>query len=181
MTQWRWGQSEGGIIQMAYIVEDMKAAMPVFTRDLGIGPWFVIEHFPFRRLSYRGVPSECDLSLCLGISGNMMYELIQQNDDRPSVYQEVRQSRGWGFHHYAVGARPDRYDALIDHHLDHGAALALDAEVGVGGRAAYVDTGPSLHGMIELIEVTPEVEDLFDMIHQAGRDWDGRDPVRLLG
>ncbi len=181
MTHWRWGQSHGGIIQMAYIVEDIRAAMPVFTRDLGIGPWFVIEHFPFNRLSYRGAPATCDLSLCLGVSGNMMYELIQQNDDAPSVYREVRERRGWGFHHYAMGATPDRYDELLARHVAQGAEIALDAEVGVGGRAAYVDTGADLHGMIELIEVTPGVEDLFDGIHQAGKNWDGSDPVRMLG
>jgi hypothetical protein len=181
MTHWRWGQSQGGIIQMAYIVEDINAAMPLFTRDLGIGPWFVIEHFPFSRLAYRGVETDWDLTLCLGVSGGMMYELIQQNDDRPSVYSEVRDARGWGFHHYAMGARPDHYDALLARHVAQGADIALDCEVGVGGRAAYVDTAASLHGMIELIEVTPDVETLFDGIHQAGLDWDGCDPVRSLG
>lgn len=181
MTHWRWGQSEAGIIQIAYIVEDLRASIPVFTRDLGIGPWFVIEHFPFRRLSYRGVETSCDLSLCLGVSGGMMYELIEQHDGNASVYTETRDARGWGFHHYAVAARPDGYDALLQGHLDRGAALALDAEVGVGGRAAYVDTGANLFGMIELIEMTPDVEDLFDMIHQAAKDWDGSDPIRVLG
>lgn len=181
MTHWRWGQSESGIIQMAYIVPDIRAAMPVFTRDLGIGPWFVIEHFPFSRLAYRGKETDWDLTLCLGVSGGMMYELIQQNDGNPSVYSEVRDARGWGFHHYAMGARPEGYDALLASHVTQGAEIALDCEVGVGGRAAYVDTAKSLHGMIELIEVTPDVETLFGGIHQAGQNWDGRDPVRVVG
>ncbi|MDR6832436.1 MULTISPECIES: VOC family protein [unclassified Sphingopyxis] len=181
MTDWSWGQSTNAIIQMAYIVEDIHASMPVFTRDLGIGPWFVIEHFPFRRLSYRGVETTCDLSLCLGVSGGMMYELIQQNDDQPSAYSELYHRSGWGFHHYAVAARADGYDALVQRHVGQGAELVLDAEVGVGGRAAYVDTTPALMGMIELIEMTPEVEQMFHMIHQAAQNWDGSDPIRTLG
>ncbi|WP_421729609.1 VOC family protein [Brevundimonas sp.] len=181
MKNWSWGQSRSGIIQMAYIVEDIRTAMPAFTRDLGVGPWFVIEHFPFDRLSYRGAPSNIDITLCLGASGGMMYELIQQNDDNPSVYQEVRDARGWGFHHYAVGVEPSGYDALLKDHVARGAEIVLDAQVGVGARAAYVDTRAELHGMIEVIEMTSGVEELFGGIHAASLNWDGSDPIRTLG
>lgn len=181
MKNWNWGQSRNGIIQMAYIVEDIHAAMPAFTRDLGIGPWFVIEHFPFDRLSYRGTPSTIDITLCLGVSGGMMYELIQQNCSSPSVYQEVRDARGWGFHHYAVGVDPEGYDDLLKDHVGRGADVVLDAHVGVGARAAYVDTRSELHGMIEVIEMVPAVEELFSGIHAASVNWDGSDPIRTLG
>ena len=43
----------------------------------------------------------------------------------------------------------------------------MDALVGVGGRAAYVDTFNDLGGYIEIIEMLPVVESLFNMVYQA--------------
>ena len=36
-----------GIVQVAFVVEDIKAAMPFYSRQFGIGPWFLFEHFEF--------------------------------------------------------------------------------------------------------------------------------------
>nr|WP_298721199.1 VOC family protein [uncultured Steroidobacter sp.] len=170
-----------GIIQMAYVVEDIGAAMPRFTQALGIGPWFYFETFPFERLEYRGRPSQANLSLCLGMSGGMMYELIQQRDDQPSVYNEVIRERGWGFHHYAIGVAPADYQRTVADYVARGYDKVLDATVSIGAQAAYVDARRDLHGMIEIIEMTAPVHELFTMIRSAGAGWDGRDPIRRLG
>ncbi len=180
MPLWNFGQPLDGIIQVAFIVEDIRKAMPVYAERFNIGPWFLIEHFEFEWVKYRGKPTDIDISLCLGNSGSMMFELIQQHDDSPSVYQETRDKRGWGFHHLATATTPERYDAVQTEHLSRGASLALDACVKVGGRASYMDYGDLLPGMIELIEVTPAVEGLFTMIRTANLGWDGTDPLRVL-
>lgn len=170
-----------GVIQMAYFVENIEAAMPRFTQALGIGPWFYFETFPFERLEYRGMPSQANLSLCLGMSGGMMYELIQQRDEQPSVYKEVQRERGWGFHHYAIGVTPVDYQRTVAEYVARGYDKVLDAKVAIGAQAAYVDARRDLQGMIEIIEMTPPVHDLFTMIRSAGECWDGRDPIRRLG
>lgn len=173
--------SPAGVIQMAYVVENIEEAMPRFTQALGIGPWFYFETFGFERLEYRGVPSQAKLSLCLGMSGGMMYELIQQRDELPSVYREVQRERGWGFHHYAVGVAPADYQRTVADYVARGYDKVLDAQVAVGAQAAYVDSRRDLQGMIEIIEMTPPVHELFGMIRTAGAGWDGRDPIRRLG
>lgn len=170
-----------GVIQMAYVVEDIAAAMPRFTQALGIGPWFYFETFPFERLEYRGMPSQANLSLCLGMSGGMVYELIQQRDDQPSVYKEVQRERGWGFHHYAIGVTPAAYQRTVADYVACGYDKVLDARVSIGAQAAYVDARRDLQGMIEIIEMTAPVHELFTMIRSAGERWDGRDPIRRLG
>ena len=38
-----------------------------------------------------------------------------------------------------------------------------------------------LGGMMEVMEKTPEVEGLFEVIRAASVDWDGSDPIRSLG
>ena len=178
MSMWNWGQPTNGIIQIAYIVEDIQAAMKTFGTRLNLGPWFLFEHFEFQWLKYRGTPCELDVTLALTNSGHMTIELIQQNDVRPSVYQEIRERRGFGFHHWAVGANPADYDRVLAHYEKQGYAIALEAAVAVGARAAYVDTSADLGGMIEIIEVTPAVERLFTHVHQVSVGWDGSEPVR---
>lgn len=180
MVDWTVERARTGVIQLAYTVADIHAAMPLFSARLGIGPWFLFEHFRFNCLAYRGRPSDIDISLCLGFSGDTMYELIQQHDDGPSPYGETVARRGHGFHHWGVAAMPDRYDGLLAGYLAQGYGLALEGEVAIGARAAYVDAQPDLPGFIEIIEVTPPVDALFSMIHRASIGWDGSDPVRNL-
>lgn len=175
-----WGQPLDGIIQIAFIVDDIEAAMPVYAERLKIGPWFLFEHFGFQWLKYRGQEATMDITLALGYSGGMMFELIQQNCDNPSVYKDQFAKKGWGFHHWAVSCLPDQYDARLKHYQSQGYVAALEGAVDVGARAAYMDTTDDLGGMIELIEMTPEVEGLFTMIHQAADGDDGSDPIRRM-
>lgn len=180
MPLWNWGQPINGIIQTAYTTPNIEDSMADWTSRLNIGPWFLFEHFQFQWIKYRGQPCELDVTVALATSGGMMFELIQQNDAKPSVYREVQQARGHGFHHWAVAARPEEYDSVVADYVKGGSALALEAAVAIGARAAYVDTLQTLGGMIEVIEVTPAVEGLFTMIQQASVGWDGTAPVRVL-
>ena len=181
MPQWNFGQPLDGVIQVAQTCEDIHESMARLTRELGIGPWFLIEHFPFKSLRVRGEPASLDLTLAIGCSGHMQFELIQQNDDRPSVYREVAARRGHGFHHWAIAAEPAHYDEVIARYRSRGYELAMDAVVGIGGKAAYLDTFSALGGFIEVIEITPGIESLFNRIYQASVGWDGSDPVRQPG
>lgn len=180
MPLWNWGQPTDGIIQVAYITDDIGRDMERFTRELRVGPWYVFEHFAFERLQYRGQDSPLDITLALGNSGHMQFELIEQHCANPSAYTETRDKRGFGFHHWGVAVTPDSYDARLADYNARGFATVLDGAVKVGGRATYVDSLAALGGMIEMIEVTPAVEQLFTLIAQASTGWDGADPVRRL-
>lgn len=180
MPVWNWGQPLNGIMQVAYIVEDIHAAMPIYQKRLNLGPWFLFEHFPFQWLKYRGRDTQLDVTLAMANSGHMTFELIQQNDDSPSAYREIVEKRGYGFHHLAIAAQPSEYDATVARYRSQGYDLVFEAAVGIGARAAYVDTNADLGGMLEIIEVTPPVEWLFTHMQQASVGWDGSDPVRVL-
>lgn len=181
MPMWNWGQPLDGIMQVAYVVPDIHAAMRTYQNRLNLGPWFLIEHFPFQWLKYRGRSTSLDLTIALANSGSMCFELIQQNDSTPSAYIEIIAKRGYGFHHLAVAAAPAEYDARLAGYLEQRYDLVFEAAVGVGGRVAYVDTTADLGGMTELIEVTPGVEWLFTHVQQASVGWDRRtQPVRTL-
>ena len=175
-----FGQPLGAIMQVAYVVEDIEKAMAHWTEKLGVGPFFLFEHFALDDYRYRGQPSDLDITIALGFSGSMCFELIVQNSKSPSVYSEVVDKRGYGFHHWAVSTAD--FDGDLAKYTAAGSAEVLYGMVPdpVNARAAYVDTMDELGGMIELIETTPAVEGLFSAVKEPSVNWDGKDSVRIM-
>jgi len=175
-----FGQPPGAIMQVAYVVEDIEKAMKHWTEKLGVGPFFLFEHFELEDYRYRGKPGDLDITLALGFSGSMCFELIVQHSKSPSVYTDVVESRGYGFHHWAVSTT--RFDEDLARYAASGNDEVLYGRVAaVNARAAYVDTMAELGAMIELIEINPAVEGFFSVVKEPSIDWNGKDPVRVLG
>ena len=171
-----FGQPDNGIIQMAYVVPDLRAAMMQWTRSLHAGPWFVLEHVTFDSPQYRGQPSQAAITLAMGFAGHMNIELIQTEDDAPSVYREMIERRGYGFHHWGVATWD--FDAAVARYQSEGHALAFLASVPTGGRVGYMDTTAVLPGYTEVIELGGAFAEVFGRFYRASLDWDGNDPVR---
>jgi hypothetical protein len=176
MATFNFGQPEDSIIQTAYVVPNLRAAIDHWVAKLTVGPWFLAEHFEGLDPRYRREPSHIDVSIAMAYSGAMCIELIEQHDERPSVFREVILKRGYGFHHWGVGTR--RFEHLSAKHSALGHHEVFTDQVPGGGRIAYRDTTSSMPGMIEIIEVSPFIETLFSRFHGASAVWDGTDPLR---
>ena len=163
-----------GLMQISFIVPDLQQAIREYTDRLGIGPWFLSEHFNPEVNLYRGEPSDADVSIAMTFSGPMNFELIQQHDDKPSVYRETFLKKGYGFHHWALAS----YDieADIAAYQSRGDEIVLDIIIN-GGRVVYADTSTYLDGMTELIEITENVRSGFGDMYRIARDWDGQDLI----
>jgi catechol 2,3-dioxygenase-like lactoylglutathione lyase family enzyme len=179
MTMLGFGQKVGQIIQMAYVVEDMEAAIDWWIRDAHTGPWFLLENFLGADHVYRGEKSRADVRIAMAFAGHMQIELIQPRDEHPSVYRETVQARGYGFHH--VGIASADVDAEIAAYEARGYTLAFRAGVPTGGSVAYLDGGPAHPGFVELIPATPGLDAGFTAFWQASVDWDGKAPIRPFG
>ena len=171
-----FGQPDDGIIQMAYVVEDIHRAMHEWATRLKVGPWFLIDHFTGVEPIYRGQPSQADVALAMSFAGHMNVELIQVNNRAPSVYQEGIDRRGYGFHHFGIAS--GNFDKDVERYRGGGSELAFSLKVPSGGRVAYMDTTASLPGMVELIELGSAFEPTFNRFYRASIGWDGQDPVR---
>ena len=178
MTLLNFGQPQGGIIQIAYVVPDVRKAMDEYITKLRVGPWFLFSPFKPVTQTYRGQPTSLSTSLGMAFSGHIQFELIEQHNDVPSVYMETVKKRGYGFHHWGVSA-PD-FDKSLAEMKAKGYELAFYAEPDQGIRVAYMDTTEDMPGFVELIETGPATEALFTMMHHASVGWDGTDPIRLL-
>jgi hypothetical protein len=176
VTTLDFGQPAGGIIQTAYVVDDVGAAIERWIRDLRVGPWFLLERFTGDDPEYRGGPSRTAVAIAMAFAGHMQVELIQPLDDEPSVYRETIDATGYGFHHWGIGSADFAGD--IARHEARGHEVAFRAGVPTGGSVAYVDTHGELPGFVELIELGDEMERTFTRFYAASLAWDGADPVR---
>jgi hypothetical protein len=179
MSQLDFGQPIGGIIQMAYVVPDITAAMERWTADLHVGPWFLLDRFTGDDPVYRGEPCLAGVALAMGYAGHMQIELIEPTDEHPSVYKEHIDANGYGFHHYGVASAD--YAADVARLLAAGYELAFEAGVPTGGKVGYLDTRGALPGYVEVIEIGEVMEEVFTRYWRASIGWDGSDPVRPFG
>jgi hypothetical protein len=171
-----FGQPDDGVIQMAYVVEDIHQAMDAWVKKLNVGPWFLLDSFTGVDPQYRGKPSEAAVSLAMSFAGHMMVELIQERSKAASVYREVIEQRGYGFHHWGVATKD--FDRSVAQYEASGYELAFFARVPTGGRVGYMDTTRDLPGMVELIELGAAFDSVFSRFYRATIGWDGEQPVR---
>jgi len=167
---------EHGVVkQVAYVVDDLDAAIARWVEVVGAGPFFRIDDARLEDMRYRGAPAEAAMSLAVGNSGGVQIELIQLRDGAPSVYRELAR----GVHHLAMLARDFEAESARLDRLGHPLAWTLTIP-GVC-RVHYHDTLAAFGHFLELWESTETLRGFLEMVEAAAQDWDGRDPVRRLG
>jgi hypothetical protein len=143
------------IFQVAYIVPELDVAIQHFSRELNIGAWVRFENLQFDYLQYRGRPSAMTSRVAMGCTGGIMYELIQQLDELPSIYRDTVAVSGYGFHHF--GKLVPSLDAAVTDYKARGYDLAMELGTSSGVKVGFVDTRNVLPGMMELVEMSEAV------------------------
>ena len=174
-----FGQRAGQVVQTAYVVQRIRPAIDWWINDGRAGPFFLLESFTSGEQRYRGQPTTADVSIAMGFAGHMMIELIQPRDDKPSVYRETVQARGYGFHH--LGIAFEDVEAERFKYEGRGYHVAFSAPVPSGGTVYYMGEGAGAPGFVELIPATSGMDEMFTRYWQASVDWDGKDPIRPFG
>jgi hypothetical protein len=167
----------GRIRQIGYVVRDLDRALAGWV-ELGVGPWFVIRSMR-QRVHYRGEPCEITLSLALANSGDMQYEVIQQQDDTPSIFTEFLSAGCEGFHQFAYWT--EDFAATMQTIEEAGWPVVWSGGEDVGTRFAYVVPPNSPATIIEIMELTETTKGMAKFVRDAAEGWDGSDPIRNLG
>jgi hypothetical protein len=163
-------QPDGSILEVCHVVRDMDRAVAHWTEVLGAGPFYVFDVPPMPGQMNRGAPSAIALRIGFGFSGGLLIELLQQLDDGPSVFREILEARGEGFHHVLL--RRD-FDAGRAHLERHGYALAFSGALPGGERFGLFDTTRDNGGFVELMDLTPTSFGPMAKVHAAHVGWDG--------
>src|SRR3546814_17918901 len=107
----------------------------------------------------------------------MQYEIIQQLDDLPSIYGEVRKSAlGVGFHHFGIATSD--FDRSLKSYRDRGFKAVYEADVPGGVRVCFFDTRTSFPRMVEFIQFSQALKDLFESYRTASLACLFHTPVR---
>ena len=167
----------GPIVQFSYVVDDLDAAITHWAEVLQVGPFFVLEHVPYRICRFRGEATPLDMSVALAYSHDVQIELVIQHNDAPSIFKEFRDARGAGLQH--VGVVTDDLERDLRHFAARGVRPLQDGEADNGTRFAYLDTALVPGTMLELFQLPAPISSAFESMRRAAQSWvPGRDPPR---
>ncbi len=167
----------GPIRQNGYVVRDLGHAIDGWL-SAGVGPWLLLRHLTQTGSVYRGRLTEPVVSIAFANSGDLQVELIEQEDDSPSIYREFLDEGRQGFHHLAWWA--EDFDAVAGAAGDAGWPLVHAGDTGGMARFAYYDRGGATSTVVEVMELTDATRWLVSTVREAADNWDGSDPIRNL-
>lgn len=168
----------GEMRQIGIVVRDLETALGHWTDVCGVGPWFVTDRLAFTSFSYRGQRyDDIHVAAAFANSGDVQIELLHQRCETPSMYRDFLATGREGVQHWS--SWPVNYDENYARALAKGYAIGQE---GTSNRGRFVYFQPEAHAgtVIEMAEMTPARRRAFDLIRDAARDWDGRDPRRPM-
>lgn len=167
---------EQQIIQFAWVVPNLEEAARRWHQTMGIGPFLVNRRLQIAEARYRGQPVVTAFSTAIAQAGPVQIELVEQHDATPSAYRDTVAPGVEGFHHVAIIT--DRFDDTVKSYTEQGLAIASSGRMGEI-RFVYVDTGPALGHMTEILEDSAPLRGFFGAVAKAADRWD-RNPDGLL-
>lgn len=164
----------GPVGQVGYVVDDLEASARTWFDTTGIGPWTIVPDVPLDHFTYNGEPTDIRFGMATAYTGGVQIELIQQTNDVPSMYRELRDTFGPGVQH--VCFYPPDYDAAMDHALATGFTVGQEGAL-AGIRFAYLRGPGGL--VIEFGDLPDIVRSKRDEHIAKAAHWDGTDPIRV--
>jgi len=160
------------VVQQAYHVADIDAAIARWHELLGIGPFLVRRHIQLEQVRYRGAASTLDISAAHAQAGDVQIELVQQHCDSPSAFRDMFSPEDEGLHHVALF--PDDYETMVAHYNHLGHSTATELITGEGRGAAFIDTRAVLGHMVEIYRPNDSLVRFYEQIEEASLNWDRR-------
>lgn len=166
------------VVQIAYHVVDIRVAALNMMERFGAGPFFVSENILLKEAQHRGTPTDFIHSSAYGQWGDVMVELVRQEDDsQMTPFRDMYEKDQEGLHHTAIFV--DDVGKAIQRFSDKGFPLATRCVTKTGEvEFAFIDATQTLGHMIEIYVPTPPLQGFYDLVKSASVDWDGTDPLR---
>lgn len=143
------------VTQIAVLVNDIETAKNRISEVFGIPePALIVT--PGREITettYKGQACEATAKLAFFNFGQMQLELIEP-DATPSVWRDFLNEHGECSHHIAFGVRDT--DRVATYFASHDIAVSQQGLYGDrSGMYTYLDSGPKLGALVELLESFP--------------------------
>jgi catechol 2,3-dioxygenase-like lactoylglutathione lyase family enzyme len=161
------------LIEVAFVVDDMDAAIDRWVKGFGVGP-FYSGIYEVAGQNYRGTVSPARMEVAFSFSNGALVELIQPLAETPCIFSEA----GPGFHHLMFEV-PD-HDAEVARFAAQGYQVVQSGSFG-GNPFSIVDTRTANGAYTEIMAFSEGVQRLYTRMADAAAAWDGKtDPRRDL-
>jgi len=164
----------GPVTVLKYAVHDLDRWLAELVQ-IGIGPWWISRDQAPEEFVYRGKQSDTRFAWGLTWSGDVMHEIIQPLDDRPSPYRDFLNEGREGLHHGAF--YPPDYEGAIAYLKRAGKAPILHGHSGEA-RFTYFEGIGSPPQPIELQYLPEDVKATHRVLMRASQNWNGAEPFR---
>jgi hypothetical protein len=167
------------IFQAAYVVDDIDAAIDGWGKVANIGPFFVMRDAHPDTFVYRGERADDFRSnLAFVQSGPIQIELIEPVSSGPNLYRDFAPAGADAYHHQAywhadLEAETARFTELGVERIAYGTAGSM--------HFSYFDTTNLIGCITEVLQHDEGMAAFMQSFADAATDWDGTDPVRVLG
>lgn len=163
--------------QIAFLCRDLAASMAFYSSHFGVGPWFIMDRVTLTDCTYRGAPCEISLSAALAAWGPLQIELLQQHDDKPSIYRDWYQRAFTRevLHHVAYWV--EDLEGAIARARNDGFQVEQEGWVPRGG-FVYLTHPDNPDQVLELTERTAARDAFNTAIADAATGWAGDAPRR---
>jgi len=168
----------GDYKQNGYVVPDLASAIERWA-EVGVGPFYRLDDLAVVDFKYNGSTASPSLDVALGNFGDIQVELIQPKDSTPSPYADFLAAHpAGGLHHISVWSH--RFDDDLLRWAGTGLVPDCSGEVAGFARFCYFRSAEPNGTAIEVADVgaAPVFTKLSELIQEAARTWDGRDPSR---
>jgi hypothetical protein len=163
-------QSDYKPVQIAYFVNDIREAAKRMSSITGAGPFYVIDNIELEWSEHRNSPCDFVHSSAYGQWGNIMLELVQQEDDGPSPFRDMYGVGEEGIHHVACFV--DSIEETLKQYEELGYPLATRAKAKVGTEFAFIDTRKLMGHMLEIYVPDETLSGFYDLVKDASLGWD---------
>lgn len=157
------------INQIAYVVPSIDDAAKWWAEVMGVGPFLALRDLEFEKSDYLGEERPITYSAAIAYSGGLNVELIEPKG--PSIFADWLAAGRSGVQHICVFT--DDFAATVAEAEARGAKRLQGGTIG-GGTLGYYDMTGDQSVILEIASLTPMSLSLFNMVRQAGADWDGK-------
>ncbi|MFC3173679.1 VOC family protein [Novosphingobium bradum] len=160
------------VVQYCLVVKDVEAAVAAWSRDLGAGPFFLLDPFVGVRERPDGSQSRSVARIALGQCGPVQIELVELIEGTDSIFSQATLGTGVaGFHHVAVFAHD--LEAAVADFAGKGFAWWQRSD-----DIVFIDCRDSLGFFVEIYRGGRGIEAVYEKIARAAAGWDGSRPLR---
>jgi methylmalonyl-CoA/ethylmalonyl-CoA epimerase len=166
-----------GAHHYAYVVENIEATVERLAKQLGAGPFFLVENVPLENVTSRGEPAEFVHHSAFGYCGGGPIELMEIVRLVPERIERHFSAVRPAVHHVAWTVPPASVKDLRRELEDRGLPEYLSAQLGEVDSTLH-DASASLGHDIEIHVDSQGLRDFFQSVRDAAEGWNGTEPLR---